>query len=91
VEGDRVEVVVGDFGTPETLDSALEGVDRAFLVTPPHPQQAEWEKGFVDAAGRASVLHIVKLSVLAADFDSPVRFARLHAEAERHLEEAGIA
>lgn len=35
VEREGVEVTVGDFGIPETLDAALEGAEHAFLLTPP--------------------------------------------------------
>ncbi len=91
VERKDVEAVVADFGAPETLDAALEGVERAFLVTPPDPREPEWERNFVDAAERAGVRHIVKLSVLGADEEAPVRFGRVHAESERYLEESGLA
>ncbi|HEV8044189.1 MAG TPA: SDR family oxidoreductase [Rubrobacter sp.] len=91
VEREGVEAVVADFDAPETLDAALEGADRAFLVTPPDPRQVEWERNFVDAANRAGVRHVVKLSVLGADEGAPVRFGRVHAESERHLEESGLA
>lgn len=90
VERDGVEAVVVDFDSPETLEAAMEGVDRAFLVAPADPRQAEWENNFVDAAKRAGLRHVVKLSVLGADAGAPVRFGRVHAEAERHLEESGM-
>ena len=86
-----VETVVADFGAPETLDGALEGAQRAFLVTPADPRMVEWERNFVDAARRAGVRHVVKLSVLGAEEEAPVRFARVHAESERHLKESGLA
>lgn len=46
---------------------------------------------FVDAASRAGVKHIVKLSQWAAYADSPVRFLRYHAAVERKIEESGMA
>lgn len=90
VEREGVEAVVADFGAPETLDAALEGVEKAFVVTPPDPREPEWERNFVDAAKRAGVRHVVKLSVAGADEGAPVRFGRVHAEAERYLEGSGI-
>src|SRR5215213_943147 len=66
VEQEGVEVMVGDFGDPQTLDTALEGADHAFLLTPPDPRQPEWEKNFVEAAKRAGVAHVVKQSVQGA-------------------------
>ena len=84
------EIAVGDFEAPETLDAALEGVERAFLVAPFIPQQVEWEGNFVEAAGRAGVRHVVKLSVLGAHTESPLRLARPHAWVERQIEASGI-
>jgi uncharacterized protein YbjT (DUF2867 family) len=91
VEREGVEVMVGDFGAPETLDAALEGAERAFLLTPPDPRQPEWEKNFVEAAERTGVRHVVKLSAQGADADSPMRIGRIHSECERLLKESDMA
>lgn len=85
-----VQSVIGDFESPETLDTALEGVDHAFLVTPASERQVELEANFIDAAKRAGVEHVVKLSVLGADPAGPVRFAVSHAESEQHLKDSGL-
>ena len=87
---DGVHTVVGDFDSPETLDAALDGVDHAFLLTPASERQVELEANFIDAAKRAGVEHVVKLSVAGADPAAPVRFAVNHAESEQHLKDSGI-
>jgi uncharacterized protein YbjT (DUF2867 family) len=51
---------------------------------------AEVQCRFVDACVKAKVPHVVKLSGIVAELDSPFRFARKHAEAERHLERSGL-
>src|SRR6476620_4289374 len=61
-----VEVVAGDFDRPETLPGVLAGVDRAFLVTNSTERAEAQQIGFVEAARRAGVRHVVKLSQLAA-------------------------
>ena len=91
VEREGVEVTVGDLGSPETLDAALEGVERAFLLTPPDPRQPEWEKNLIEAAECAGVRHVVKLSALGSEANSPVRFLRNHADGERVLEESELS
>ncbi len=91
VEQAGVEVVVGDLESPEALDAALEDMERVFLLTPGDPRQPEWEKNLVEAAERAGVRHVVKLSAFVADLDSPLRFARNHAEGERLLEESDLS
>ncbi|MFL6351801.1 MAG: SDR family oxidoreductase [Bryobacteraceae bacterium] len=85
-----VEVVEGDFAKPQTLARALEGVDHAFLVSPPAEQSAQLEKNFIAAAKNAGVSHVVKLSVIAADLHSISRFQRFHREVEIELENSGM-
>jgi uncharacterized protein YbjT (DUF2867 family) len=34
LDGSEIEVAAGDFDLPETLDAALQGVEKAFLLTP---------------------------------------------------------
>lgn len=45
-----VELVQGDFLHPETLLTALQGIEKAFIVTANDPRQVEMESNFVDAA-----------------------------------------
>jgi uncharacterized protein YbjT (DUF2867 family) len=89
--GERVELVVGDLDRPETLTAALAGVERVFLVTTQSTQQPDWERGVVQAAVRADIGHLVKLSVFRADEQSPLQVARQHGQAEHALEESGLA
>ena len=85
-----VEAVVADLELPETLPEALEGADRAFLMSRDDPRQPEMEGALVDAAARAGVGRIVKLSASGADPDNPVALMRRHAKAERILEGSGL-
>jgi uncharacterized protein YbjT (DUF2867 family) len=85
------EPAIGDLGDPGSLRPALDGVERAYLVSPAGPQQAEYEQAFLEAAREAGVAHVVKLSVLGAAEDAPVRFARGHARVERALRDSGLA
>jgi uncharacterized protein YbjT (DUF2867 family) len=89
--GERVEPVMGDLERPETIEAALAGVDRVFLLTTQSSRQPDWERRVIAAAARAGVAHLVKLSVFRADERSPLRFARQHWQAERALEQSGLA
>jgi uncharacterized protein YbjT (DUF2867 family) len=89
--GEQVEVVVGDLDRPETIEAALGGVDRLFLLTTQSGRQPDWERTVIAAAAGAGVAHVVKLSVFRADEQSPLRFARQHRQAERALEQSGLA
>lgn len=85
------ELVVGDFNDASTLAAALQGVERAFLLTNSSEQAETQQSTFVDVASHAGVKHIVKLSQWAADTDSPVRFLRYHAAVEQKIKDSGIA
>jgi uncharacterized protein YbjT (DUF2867 family) len=86
-----VEIADGDMAQPETLVAALRGVDRAMLISSTGPAMADVQSRFIDAAARAGVGHVVKLSGIMPEIDSPFRFARMHGEVERHLEASGMA
>ena len=86
----KVEVVEADMARPETLTGPLRGVDRAMLISSSDPAMLEVQSSFIDAAKRAGVAHVVKLSGIIPDLDSPFRFARMHAEIERRLEASGM-
>ncbi|MEA5594839.1 SDR family oxidoreductase [Rivularia sp. UHCC 0363] len=86
-----IEMVEADFDRPETLPSALTGVDRAFLVTNSTERAEAQQLAFVEAAKQSGVKHIVKLSQFAADADSPVRFLRYHAAVEAAIQATQMA
>jgi uncharacterized protein YbjT (DUF2867 family) len=75
-----------DFDRPETFGPALAGVDGLFLLTSGGTGR---EIGAVDAAKRAGVKHVVKLSVWGAEGEGFV-FGREHRAVEKHLEASGL-
>lgn len=85
-----VEVVVGDYLKPETLEAALEGVDKVFLVTPLSPDAAKMASNVIAAARRASKPHIVRLADETPEPVSAVRNGRLHAEVNAELAACGL-
>jgi len=90
IERFGMEAVDGDFDRPDTLERAMAGCDRLFLLSPPHPDQPTREKAAIDAAKRAGVSHIVALSVMGADPASPVVFGRWHGDVDEHLVGSGL-
>src|ERR687890_1807976 len=87
----HVEVVEGDFDRPETLLAALDGVQRAFLLTHSSERAQAQQIAFIDAARQSGVAQIVKLSQFDADVNAPGRFQRYHAVVEAALQESGLA
>jgi uncharacterized protein YbjT (DUF2867 family) len=61
------------------------------LISSADPVMLEVQSNFVDAAATAGVGHVVKLSGIIADLDSPFRYARMHGEVERRVEASGMA
>jgi uncharacterized protein YbjT (DUF2867 family) len=90
IEGLGVEAIDGDFDHPDSLERAMEGCDRVFLLSPTHLEMPTREKAAIDAARRAGVRHIVKLSTVGADSDSPCDLLTRHAEVEAHLTASGL-
>jgi uncharacterized protein YbjT (DUF2867 family) len=87
----HVEIVEGDLARPEILSVPLQGVDRAMLISSSDPAMLDVQSNFIDAAKKAGVKHVVKLSGIMPELDSPFRFARMHGEIERRLEASGMA
>lgn len=84
------EIVTGDLESPASFEAALQDVEKAFLLTNSSEQAENLQLNFVEAAHRAGVKHIVKLSQLAASESSPVRFLRYHAKVENRIKELGF-
>jgi uncharacterized protein YbjT (DUF2867 family) len=62
LQGPNIELAAGDFDQPETLNAALQGVEKAFLLTPVAERFVQWQRAFIEAAQRAKVKHLVKFS-----------------------------
>jgi len=89
-----VEVVVGDMLAPETLGSALSGVDRVLMISGAGPLMLETQCTFIDAARATGVTHVAKFSGedSVEGFD-PERFrsTRSHEQVQRYLQASGLA
>lgn len=81
---------LANLGDRDTLRSALEGVDRAFLMVPFGATMREQGRNFIDCARDSGVRFIVRLSGLAAAPDSASAMGRLQAEVDALLIASGI-
>src|SRR5215813_8840580 len=90
LKGSNIELAVGDFDQPESLDAALQGVEKAFLLTPVAERSLFWQKAFIEAARRARVKHVVKFSGMGADSRSASELLRLHGETDDRLRGSGV-
>ncbi len=81
-------IVQVDFERPSSLPVALEGIDRLFLAHGTSDRQVENEIAMIDAAVRAGVSHIVKLSAMGP----PTRLHPFdwHMKIEAHLADCDV-
>jgi uncharacterized protein YbjT (DUF2867 family) len=63
----------------------LQDADSAFVATPGSPDQPALEKELLDAATAVGLRRLVKVSVIGANPEHFVRYARWQAEVEQHL------
>jgi uncharacterized protein YbjT (DUF2867 family) len=89
LESMGVELVPGDLSLPESYRDALLGVDRAFLLTPAGPTQAEMEITFIDTAVASGVSLLVKHSAVGAD-PGAVGVGSGHGAVEKYLKERRV-
>ena len=81
-----------DFNDHGSLLAALDGVERALLLTPDDrpAQQATLEAAFCRAAVEAGVSHVVKVSAYLAGLPEPVSFGIHQRAAEQAVEASGL-
>ena len=84
----RVEVVTADLDRPASLEAALRGVSRLFLLSP-GPDVPAQDAAQIDAAVRAGVRHVVMLSSLGVDLGG-IAGGKPHMAGEATLRASGL-
>ena len=74
------EIITGDLADEGSLVTAMNGIEKVFLLSSPHPDAVSWHRNAIDAARRTEVQLLVRSSILGADRDSP---SRVHWRAHR--------
>ncbi len=82
-----VDIVTMDYNQPETLQKALQGVERVFLVGPPTPNLPALERKAVDEIKRSEARYVVKLSAMGG---RGAIFPRQHADSEDYIKSSGL-
>ena len=83
-----VEYVTGDLEKPESVVAALQGAEKAFLLSPEDPRMAELHGKFATAAKDVGLRHLVRLSILPANPDAPLPLAKTLAMRARPMPKA---
>jgi len=82
-----VEIVVGDLDKPETIDPAVEGVDKIFLLTVNGIAEAQHGRNVIEAAKRAGNPHIVRYAGWGPEKSRIIKNQR---EVEELLKSSGL-
>jgi len=82
-----VEIVSLDYNQAETLQTALKGVDRVFLVGPPTAQLPALERKAMEVIAQSHVRQVVKLSAMGGH---EAIFTRQHAQSEEYIQATGV-
>lgn len=88
-----VKVTTGDMAERETLNAALEGVERAMLISSANDRMVETQCTFIDACKQAGVQHVIKFSGEESQngYDPQrFRYTREHEQIEDYLENSGL-
>ncbi len=87
----KVSLVEFDLNKPATVQVAFEGIDKVFLATPLVSNMIELDAMTIEAAKKAGVKHIVRLSVMGADAEQEFPLGNLHRQVEKLIEASGIS
>jgi uncharacterized protein YbjT (DUF2867 family) len=82
-----VDIVTMDYNQPQTLQAALKGVERVFLVGPPTPNLPALERKAIDEIKQSGVRHVVKLSAMGG---RGAIFTRQHADSEDYIKASAL-
>jgi len=86
-----VQLIEGDMSSRSSLGAALDGVDRALMISASTMDMVETQSTFIDASKAAGVRHIIKFSGLDARPETTFPFGRMHKDIEQYLEASGLA
>jgi uncharacterized protein YbjT (DUF2867 family) len=84
------ETVTGDLADEGTLVTAMDGVEKMFLLSSPHPDAVRWHRNAIDAASRTQVQLVVRSSILGADRETAAEFIGAHTDSDRYLQASGL-
>ena len=84
------EAATGDLADESTLVAAMDGIEKVFLLSSPHPDAVSWHRNAIDAARRTEVQLLVRSSILGAERNPPAEFISAHTVSDRYLEDSGL-
>jgi uncharacterized protein YbjT (DUF2867 family) len=85
-----VEIAVGSFADTASLDAAMKGVEAVYMISFEDPDQLALQANVIEAARRARVRMIARLSASSADAESPDPLIATHGKGDLQLARSGL-
>jgi uncharacterized protein YbjT (DUF2867 family) len=85
------ETVQLDMSDSSSLDAAFQGVSKAFLLVPFTAEIVELGQALIDAAQRAKLQYVVRLSGFGADADASTLVGQWHGQLDQYLKLSNLA
>lgn len=85
--GGKAKCVLFDFTDAKTFEGALDGIDRVFIMRPPHLGKPEDLKPFIEALVQKGNMQLVSFLSLIGVENNPVP---PHHKIEKYIEEVGL-
>lgn len=85
-----IGTVIGDLENIESLEKALDGIDKVFLLSVTSPDSPKQQGNLVKVAKEKGIKHIVKVSARGTASDAIFNIGRWHAVTEAEIMESGI-
>jgi uncharacterized protein YbjT (DUF2867 family) len=86
-----IDTAILNFGQPDSLETAFDGVDRLFLLLPLEEPMGVWGPRVIDAAQKAGVRFILRSSGLGAGVQTGYELGEVHGRIDQALMSSGLA
>ena len=86
-----IETMIMNYAQPETVEVALEGVERLFLLLPLVEPMVDWGRQVITAARKTGVQFVLRSSGLGADPDTSYALGKAHGLIDQDLMASGLA
>ena len=90
LDNEGVNCIGGDYSDNLSLDQAMKGVNKLFLLVAPHINMGEHEESIINSAVKNGVHHILKISAIASDSDSSTNLGQSHHKSEEMIKSSGV-
>lgn len=88
--GRYVDLVEGDLGSEASVAAALQGIRKAYVITPVHASAADWMERFIALCVSAGLSQVVRQSAVSASLNAPAAILKQHGQADQALASSGL-